>query len=340
MSTSSAAGQRGGERGDKGRASARARANFALIKYWGKADARLNVPAVGSISITLDALWSDTDVEFDTGLAVDELVLDGRSRAEQLDKVSACLDLLRQRAGVQTRARVVSANNFPTGAGLASSASGFAALVTAGAGALGLALTPREASIVARQGSGSAARSVFGGFVEMHAGHLPDGSDSFAEPLLAGDAWPLEVAIAVTAKGEKEVGSRSGMTRSAKSSPYYSAWVGTQEADLAAARDAIARRDFETLADVAEHNCLKMHAAAMGALPPLLYWNGATVECLNAVRRLRADGVPVFFTIDAGPQVKAVCLPDSRPSVEAALREIPGVLDVLHCRLGAGAELR
>ncbi len=324
----------------KRRASARARANFALIKYWGKADARLNVPAVGSISITLDALWSDTDVELDPSLAADELVLDGQRRAEQLDKVSACLDILRERAGVRTRARVVSANNFPTGAGLASSASGFAALVTAAAGALDLDLTPREASIVARQGSGSAARSVFGGFVEMHAGHAPDGSDSFAEPLLAGEAWPLEVAIAVTAKGEKEVGSRSGMTRSAKSSPYYAAWVGTQDGDLAAARAAIGRRDFEALAEVAEHNCLKMHAAAMGAVPPLLYWNGATVECLNAVRQLRASGVPAFFTIDAGPQVKAICLPDARPRVEAALRAIPGVLDVLVSGLGAGAELR
>jgi diphosphomevalonate decarboxylase len=323
-----------------GRASARARANFALIKYWGKADAQLNVPAVGSISITLDALWSDTDVEFDPELPRDELVLDGQSRADQLDKVSACLDLLRDRARVRTRARVVSANNFPTGAGLASSASGFAALVTAAAGALGLELTRREASIVARQGSGSAARSVFGGFVEMHAGTAADGSDSFAEPLLEGDAWPLEVAIAVTAKGEKAVGSRSGMTRSAKSSPYYSAWVGTQAPDLAAARDAIARHDFEALADVSEHNCLKMHAAAMGAVPPLLYWNGATVECLNAVRSLRADGVPVFFTIDAGPQVKAIFLPGERARVEAALRSVPGVLDVLASRLGAGAELR
>jgi diphosphomevalonate decarboxylase len=335
-----ATSRRQADAGAKRRASARARANFALIKYWGKADAGLNVPAVGSISITLDALWSDTDVEFDPALTADELVLDGQSRAEQLAKVSACLDLLRARAGVRTRARVVSANNFPTGAGLASSASGFAALVTAAAAALSLDLPLREASIAARQGSGSAARSVFGGFVEMHAGTSADGSDSFAEPLLDGDEWPLEVAIAVTAVGEKEVGSRSGMTRSAKSSPYYSAWVGTQEPDLAAARSAIARRDFEALAEVSEHNCLKMHAAAMAARPPLVYWNGATVDCLNAVRRLRAGGVPVFFTIDAGPQLKAICLAEARPRVEAVLREIPGVLDVLRSSLGRGAELR
>lgn len=322
------------------RASARARANFALVKYWGKADARLNVPAVGSISITLDALWSDTAVEFDPRLAVDELVLDGGQRADQLAKVSACLDLVRERARVSTRARVVSANNFPTGAGLASSASGFAALVTAAAGALGLELAPRELSVLARRGSGSAARSVFGGFVEMHAGRAADGGDSFAEPLLDRDAWPLEVAIAVTATGEKEVGSRSGMERSADSSPYYSAWVATQDSDLAAARTAIRARDFAMLADVAERNCLKMHAAAIAATPPLLYWNGATVECVHAIRRLRAAGVPVFFTIDAGPQVKAICLPDARARVEAALRAVPGVLDILSSRLGPGAEIR
>jgi diphosphomevalonate decarboxylase len=322
------------------RASARARANFALVKYWGKSDARLNVPAVGSISITLDALWSDTDVEFDERLGADELSLDGQRRADQLAKVSACLDLLRERAGVRTRARVTSSNNFPTGAGLASSASGFAALVTAAAGALNLELSPRELSVLARRGSGSAARSLFGGFVEMHAGHAPDGADSFAEPLLGAVDWPLEVAIAITAKGEKEVGSRSGMERSADSSPYYSAWVETQADDLARARDAIVKRDFAALAEVAEHNCFKMHAAALAAIPPLLYWNGATVECVHAIRRLRASGVPVFFTIDAGPQVKAICLPPARPRVEAALRDVPGVLDVLSSRLGAGAELR
>ncbi len=321
-------------------ASARARANFALVKYWGKADARLNVPAVGSISITLDALWSDTDVEFDARLTADELVLDGQRRADQLAKVSACLDLLRERAGVAWRARVVSANNFPTGAGLASSASGFAALVKAAAAALDLTLSPRELSVLARRGSGSAARSVFGGFVEMHAGRAPDGADSFAEPLLERDAWPLEVAIAITATLEKEIGSRSGMERSADSSPYYSAWVATQDADLKAARAAIRARDFAALAEVAERNCLKMHAAALAATPPLLYWNGATVECVHAIRRLRASGEPVFFTIDAGPQVKAICLPEARSRVATELRAVSGVLDVVSSRLGPGAELR
>ena len=323
-----------------GRATARAGVNFALIKYWGKADARLNVPAVGSISITLDTLFTETEVELTAEQRNDEIVLDGKRRDEDLAKISACVDLLRRKAGVDTRVRVVSRNNFPTGAGLASSASGFAALVRAAEAALGLDLSPRERSIVARQGSGSAARSIFGGFVEMHAGTASDGSDSFAEPLLDGKDWPLEVVIAVTAKGEKEVGSRSGMARSATSSPYYAAWVSEQPPDLAAARLAIHARDFAALAEVAEHNCLKMHAAAIAARPPLVYWNGATVECLHAVRRLRASGIPVFFTIDAGPQLKAVCAPGARTEVERTLRAVPGVLEVLTSALGPGAELR
>lgn len=318
---------------------ARAGANFALIKYWGKADARLNVPAVGSISITLDRLFTETTVQLGPDLENDELTLDGKKRDEDLAKISACLDLLRSKAGVATRARVASRNNFPTGAGLASSASGFAALVRAGEAAFGLALAPRERSIVARQGSGSAARSIFGGFVEMHAGTARDGSDSFAEPLLAPTEWPLEVIVAVTAKAEKEIGSRSGMTRSATSSPYYAAWVAEQPPDLAAAKAAIRARDFAVLADLAEHNCLKMHAAALAAQPPLVYWNGATVECLHAVRRLRAGGVPVFFTIDAGPQLKAVCAPGAHGAVEAALRGVPGVLELLTSALGPGVEL-
>jgi diphosphomevalonate decarboxylase len=323
----------------KRRAKARARANFALIKYWGKVRGELNVPAVGSISITLDSLWSDTEVELDDSLPADDFVLDGARRPEQLMKVSACLDVLRELKRVDTRARVTSSNNFPTGAGLASSASGFAALVTAAAAALDLTLPARELSIVARRGSGSAARSIFGGFVEMHAGSASDGSDSYAEPLLEADSWPLEAVIAITTTREKDVDSRSGMTRSAHSSPYYPAWVATQPVDLDRARDAIRRRDFELLADVAEHNCLKMHAAAIAASPPLIYWNAATLACVAEIRRLRGSGVPVFFTIDAGPQVKAICAPGARAAVEAPLRGVPGVVETLRAKLGGGAEL-
>lgn len=322
------------------KAQARARSNIALVKYWGKADTLRNLPAVGSISITLEALWSDTSVSFDAAFDADDLVLDGRRRDAELERVTACLDILRARAGVDWRAQVVSRNNFPTAAGLASSASGFAALVAAAAAALGLALSPRELSIVARRGSGSAARSIFGGYVEMHVAAAADGSDSYAEPLLAAGDWPLDVVVAITAAGEKAVGSGRGMLQSAESSPYYPAWVRSHPADLDAARSAIAARDFAALADVSEASCLKMHAAAIASRPPLLYWNAATVECMQRVRALRAEGTPVFFTIDAGPQLKAVCAPEARRTVAAALADAPGVVDVLETGLGCGVELR
>ena len=321
------------------KAAARARANIALVKYWGKADhGPLNIPAVGSISITLDALWSDTEVHFDGSLAADELTLNGQHRPEQLDRVCRCLDLLRARAGAAHAARITSRNNFPTGAGLASSASGYAALTAAAVAALNLELTPRELSIVARQGSGSAARSIFGGFVEMQAGTRPDGSDSYAEALMPAEAWPLELVVAVTALDEKQVSSRAGMTRSAATSPYFPAWVARSPSDLKQGREAILNRDFESLADVAERNCLSMHGAAMAARPPLLYWNGATIACLEAVRELRRAGVPVFFTIDAGPQLKAVCAPGESAAVREALTDVPGVVDVLQSGLGPGIE--
>jgi diphosphomevalonate decarboxylase len=319
-------------------AAARARSNIALVKYWGKRQKHLNLPAVGSLSITLDALATETTIRFDESFDSDDLVLDGERRVEQLDRVSQCLDIMRDMAGTDMRAHVSSANNFPTAAGLASSASGFAALVAAADSALGLGLSARELSILARRGSGSAARSIFGGFVEMYPGSGDDGLDCYAEPLLAADDWPLEVIVAITAQGRKAVSSGSGMTRSAASSPYYDEWVGTHAADMDIARTAIEQRDFEMLASVSERSCLKMHAAAMATTPPLIYWNGVTVECMHAVSAMRARGVPVFFTIDAGPQLKAVCEPGAAAQVRSELSAMPGVIETLHSGLGPGIE--
>jgi diphosphomevalonate decarboxylase len=202
---------------------------------------------------------------------------------------------------------------------------------------LGLELSLAEQSVLARRCSGSAARSIFGGYVEWAHGKLADGTDSVARPLLEADAWPLRVAVAITSKVAKQIGSSEGMRRTAQTSPFQSAWVDTQEADLDTARRAILARDFDALALISEHSCLKMHALAMAAQPGLLYWNGATLECMHRVRALREQGVPVFFTVDAGPQLKAVCAPSAIEQVKAVLRDVPGVLDVLDTGLGAGA---
>jgi diphosphomevalonate decarboxylase len=316
---------------------ARANANIALIKYWGKRATALNLPAVGSISITLDSLNTETQVDFDDAAEIDQFLLNGEPREAMVPRVIQQLDLLRQLAGMNLRARVVSHNNFPTGAGLASSASGFAALTAAAAQALELNLTPRVLSQLARQGSASAARSIFGGFVELHRGMSDDGEDCYAEPVLAADAWPLEVVVAVTDAAEKTVGSREGMLASV-GSPYFPPWVATNDADLQRGRRAILSRDFGSLATVAEESCLKMHGLMLATVPGLLYWRGATLECLHRIRALRAAGTGVFFTVDAGPQVKAVCEPGAAESVRQMLADVAGVTKTWVSALGGGVQ--
>jgi diphosphomevalonate decarboxylase len=322
-----------------GEAAATAQPNIALVKYWGKRDATLNLPAAGSLSITLDALHTRTRLRFDDMLDADDITLDGERDAAQSRKITAFLDLFRERAGIVTRATVESGNDFPTGAGLASSASGFAALAVAADRALGLALDPRELSLLARRGSGSAARSIFGGFVEMAAGTRDDGEDAFAAPLLDASAWPLQVVVAITSRRKKAVDSRAGMETSQRTSPYYRDWVATVPRDLAAARDAVQARDFEKLAEISEASCLAMHAVMLATRPALIYWNGATLDCIQCIRALQLRGIGVFYTVDAGPQVKAVCLPDDAAGVAEALRDVPGVEDVLVSSLGEGARI-
>ncbi|MEO7122110.1 MAG: diphosphomevalonate decarboxylase [Lacisediminihabitans sp.] len=316
-------------------AAARAHSNIALIKYWGKRDAALNIPAVGSISVTLDALSTETTVSFRDDVAHDEFLLAGEPADAQ--RITAFLDIVRERTGITEYARVESANDFPTGAGLASSASGFAALAVAASAAVGLDLDERELSILARRGSGSAARSIFGGFVELHTGIREDGTDAFAEPILID--WPLSVVIAITELGEKSVNSTVGMGESSLTSPFYPAWVETGETDLAAMRRAIADRDFASLGELAEYSCLKLHSLMMSTRPALLYWNAATVAAIHAVRELRASGIPVYFTIDAGPQVKALCSPEHAAVVADALGSVVGVRETRTSALGGGARL-
>jgi diphosphomevalonate decarboxylase len=205
--------------------------------------------------------------------------------------------------------------------------------------AAGVEATPQELSILARRGSGSAARSIFGGFVEMYAGVEPDGSDAFAAPILEAAEWPLSVVVAITSSESKSVSSTAGMTSTAASSPFYPAWTDTAEQDLRDMRGAIAARDFAKVGELAEYSCLKMHALMMTTRPALMYWNAGTVAAIHAVRELRAGGIPVYFTIDAGPQVKALCDPADAPAVAEALAGIAGVQATRTSGLGRGAHL-
>jgi diphosphomevalonate decarboxylase len=316
-----------------GRVLAQAQPNIALVKYWGKRDLERNLPATGSLSVTLDALWTRMAVEFDPAAAADSLAVNGREAPDLLPRVSRCLD--RVAGARRPRARVESESNFPVGAGLASSAAAFAALVVAASRAAGREDDPLTLARLAGAASGSAARSLFDGVVALEPGE----DDITVESIAGSREWPLHVLVAITDRAAKPVGSGEAMRRCAETSPFYRYWVDRQSADLAAARSAVTHRDFAALAIVAEQSCLKMHSLMWTSRPPIVYWNDATVACMQAVRELAAGGCPVFFTIDAGPQVKAVCLPGEEARVRAALAAVPGVLEVLESGLGAGARV-
>ena len=310
-------------------ANAIAHPNVALVKYWGKQDGSENLPATPSLSITLAGLSTATCVEAAT---VDSLTINGKPGADP--KVEALLRAMRGSFDLPNVA-IDTRNDFPTGAGLASSASGFAALVTAVDSSFNLGLSPAERSAWARRGSASAARSIFGGFVTL----APRDDQWTGTELLAKDAWPLEVVIAVTDDTPKRVSSSDGMARSRATSPFYDAWCRSTEVDFETACRGVAERDFESLATVAEHSCLKLHALMLSSRPPLLYWNAATIAAIETIRRVKDSGKPVFFTIDAGPQVKAVCAPGHAGEVARELGKSPGVLRVLRSDIGDGARL-
>ena len=315
------------------RASAIAHPNVALIKYWGKRETAANLPAVGSLSVTLGGLKTETTVEFDSSLSQDILILNGQETPSEQGRLVACLDALRALADEPAHARVESRNDFPTGAGLASSASGYAALVKAGAAALGLDSNDAQLLDIARIGSGSAPRSMFGGIVLLQN----DDNGTTCEQLLDPADWPLEVIVAVTTEAGKPVTSRDGMEQSRLTSPYYEQWIATHANDLDRGLEFVRNRNFSGLAELAEHNCLKMHSVMMTTKPALMYWSPTTVACMHVIVELRSQGVPVFYTIDAGPQLKAICLPEAAQIVSTALENTPGVLRLISGGLGAGA---
>jgi len=314
-------------------ATAIAQPNIALIKYWGKRDIARNLPAVGSISITLSELHTEVSVDLNGDQSADVLFVNDAEDSAMLPRISACLD--RVLGSNRPHARVRTRSNFPIAAGLASSASAFAATTVAAAGAANLSLGTQELAQLAGASSGSAARSLYGGFTE-----LANSGDGIAlTSLRGGGSWPMQVVVAITAPGPKAMGSTEAMEISRESSPFYKDWVSQQEHDLTVARTAIAGKDFTQLTTIAEHNCLKMHSLMWASRPPTVFWNAATMRCLQTVRRLQGEGCQVFFTIDAGPQVKAICLPDDAEAVRQALAETPGVQEIMMTGLGSAARL-
>ncbi|TFJ92394.1 diphosphomevalonate decarboxylase [Lentibacillus salicampi] len=320
------------------KAAAKAHTNIALIKYWGKRDDALILPMNNSLSLTLDGFYTTTAVEFQNSLSADRFYLNGRlTEGTAYSRVTAFLDRIRDVAGQPDRfAEIHSTNHVPTAAGFASSASGFAALAAAATKAIGLAPNEQELSMLTRQGSGSACRSIYGGFVEWEKGTEADGSDSYAVPVAPADHWNIKVAAVILSSDEKKVLSREGMKRTVDTSVYYPAWVASIPDDLAAIKDGIMAKDFEKVGAIAEANCLRMHATTLAARPPFSYWQSTTISIMQAVQDLRAGGVPAFFTIDAGPNVKVLYTPEYEETVRNTLRHISGVHDVTVTGPGSG----
>ena len=318
-------------------ATAVASPNIAFIKYWGNRDQQLRIPANGSISMNLEGLFTHTHVRFDPTLEQDRLVLNGRKlTGPALARVSLHLERVRRLAGMSTFAEVVSSNNFPTGAGIASSASAFAALSLAAVAASGLVLSERDLSRLARLGSGSACRSVPGGFVEWHPGDSDE--DSYAFSIAPADHWALVDCIALVSHKHKPTGSSEGHLL-AESSPLQAARLEQAPRHLDICRRAIIGKDFDLLAEVIELDSNLMHAVIMTSSPPVLYWQPATIGVMHAVRAARKKGLPAAYTIDAGPNVHVICPAEAADRVTAMLKEIPGVEQVLRAVPGGPARL-
>lgn len=302
------------------RGKARAHANIALIKYWGKKNDELVLPMNSSLSLTLDCFYTETEVVFDDNIEGDFFYLNESIQDNHAtDKISKFLDLFRHSAGINTPAIVKSINYVPTAAGLASSASGFAALAAAANIASGLNYGPKELSMCARQGSGSATRSIYGGFVEWQKGTCE--GDSYAIEI--DDAsWDIGMVVVVVNKREKAVSSREGMKTTVATSPFYKAWVESAGEDLRQIKIAIKNRDFEQMGRIAESNGLKMHATMLGANPPLSYWEPESVVVMQIVRELRSEGIACYFTMDAGPNVKIICRLSQSNIIKTRLEQI------------------
>ena len=311
--------------------------NIAFVKYWGNRDDELRLPANGSISMNLAGLETRTSVAFDAALERDAFTLQGIPQTgEALARVSAHLDLLRARGDSAWKAKAASESNFPAGAGIASSAAGFAALTVAAAAALGLNLSARELSILARRGSGSASRSIPHGFVEWYAADRDE--DSFAESIAPPDHWPLVDLIAVVDAGHKKVGSAEG-NRLARTSPYQEARVMDAPRRLLLCRRAVIGRDFATLAMLIEEEARMMHQVMRTSTPPLDYLEDSTRDLMRSIPQWRAGGLPAAFTLDAGPNVHCICPENAAPEAERRLREQPGVRRILIGRPGPGARV-
>lgn len=319
-------------------ATAKAHTNIALVKYWGKKDQELIIPQTDSLSLTLNEFYTTTTVNFDNHLTSDLVAIDQQTLSKQAaKKVIHVLDIVRQLSGIKAFARVESINHVPTAAGLASSASAFAALAGAASAAAGLNLSGRDLSRLARRGSGSATRSIYGGLVEWQKG--TDDTSSFAQPILENVDFPIEMLAVLVDTKKKKVSSRSGMQSSVETSPYYDAWRQVVANDMIAIKQAIKAKDIDQIGHIAEENALRMHALTFSADPGFTYFNGETLTIIKAVEDLRNQGVNCYYTMDAGPNVKVIYDRGNRSKIVEELSNIVGPERLVVSQPGPGIKI-
>lgn len=318
-------------------ATARAPANIAFIKYWGNDDDTLRLPSNPSLSMNLDGLYAETTVTWDMNQTQDQLTLNEAVQSgKPLERVQVHLDHLREALNWPYHAHVTSHNNFPMGAGIASSAAAFAALTLAAIKATGKTRSEKEISSLARLGSGSASRSIPDGFVEWRTGQTHEGS--YAESIADADYWSLVDVIAIVSTRHKETGSTEGH-QTAKTSPLQAARIADAQKRLSLCKEAILNRDFQAFADIVELDSNLMHAVMMTSRPPLMYWAPASLLIMNQVPRWRQEGINVCYTLDAGPNVHCICEAQAADLVQSRLQHIDGVVDIRVAKSGNGARV-
>lgn len=315
---------------------AKAPSNIAFIKYWGKKDENLRIPANSSISMNLSDAYTITTAETDENLINDEVSIDGKILAgKDLERISKHVDLLRSGTKNKSYLRIESKNNFPKGAGIASSASGFAALTLAVSKALGLSLSEKELSILARMGSGSACRSIPDGFVEWVAGD--NDKTSYAYSLYPASYWDIADVIAIVGESPKKVSSTEGHGL-AESSPFYEARIRKMPEKIEKIKKALADKNFTDFGEILEAEAINMHSVMMTSVPPLYYLNPETLKVMEAVIEWRNEGLESYFTIDAGPNVHVICEEGGSDKIKNKLKEI-GFEKILVNKPAEGAKL-
>ncbi len=308
------------------KATATAPSNIAFIKYWGRKDEVLRLPENGSLSMNLSGLQTITTVDFSSGYTEDYIEINGTQESNESNRAVLHLDRVRALAKIKDFAKVVTKNNFPTGTGLSSSASGFAALTLAASKAAGLDLSEKDLSILARQGSGSACRSIPDGFVEWLPGETSE--TSYAVSLYPSDYWDIADVVAVVSEDKKDVPTSLGQKR-ADSSPFFPVRKAHMPEKMEYAKKLLATKNFPAFGELIEAEALELHAIMLTSQPPLVYWTPGTLALMKLTRKWRAEGLPVYFTINTGQDIHLICERESVDRVKNKLADVEGVKEII-----------